>query len=251
LLFATRGLERRRTFQAKRSLDSSLVSTTQDHFAAPQVLPSVMSADFLRLGVQLEALLDAGARVFHVDVMDGHFVPNLTVGPGFARAIAGPIREAGGVLDVHHMVERPGHLIELFAPWSGAISIHPEADPHPHRLLQRIREAGARAGVAINPGTPVEVVAEVAELVDYVNCMGVNPGFAGQAFIATTPAKLRRLRDLLPGDVPIEVDGGIAPDTLPLARDAGASLFVSASSIFDTPDPVAAYRELARLAGTA
>jgi ribulose-phosphate 3-epimerase len=209
-----------------------------------------MSGDFLRLGEQLRALLDAGARVFHVDVMDGHFVPNLTVGPGFTRAVAGPIHAAGGAIDVHLMVERPGHLIELFAPYVDAISIHPEADPHPHRLLQGIREAGCLPGVSINPGTPVDAVAELADLLDYVNCMGVNPGFSGQAFVSTTPAKIRRLRAILPERVAIEVDGGIAPDTLPLARDAGATLFVSASSIFDAPDPVAAYRELVALASS-
>jgi ribulose-phosphate 3-epimerase len=219
-----------------------------DIFSTPQVLPSIMSADFLRLGAQIESLLDAGARVFHVDVMDGHFVPNLTVGTGFTAALAGPVREAGGLVDVHLMVERPGGLIELFAPHADAISVHPEADPHPHRLLQRIRELGCRAGISINPGTPVEAAAELSDLVDYVNCMSVNPGFAGQAFIPTTPSKIRRLRDVLPDHVTIEVDGGIALDTLPLARDAGASLFVSASSIFGTPDPVAAYRDLAAVA---
>jgi ribulose-phosphate 3-epimerase len=224
------------------------VSVPGDIFSTPQVLPSIMSADFLRLGAQIESLTNAGARVFHVDVMDGHFVPNLTVGTGFTAALAGPVREVGGLVDVHLMVERPGALIELFAPHADAISVHPEADPHPHRLLQRIRELGCRAGISINPGTPVEAAAELSDLVDYVNCMSVNPGFAGQAFIPTTPSKIRRLRDVLPDHVAIEVDGGIAIDTLPLARDAGASLFVSASSIFGTPDPVAAYRDLAALA---
>jgi ribulose-phosphate 3-epimerase len=210
-----------------------------------------MSADFLRLGDQVDALMDAGARVFHVDVMDGHFVPNLTVGTGFTAALAAPVRAAGGLVDVHLMVERPGALIELFAPHADAITVHPEADPHPHRLLQRIRELGCRAGVSVNPGTPAEVVTDLVDLLDYVNCMSVNPGFAGQSFITTTPQKIRRLRALLPAHVPIEVDGGIATETLPLARDAGASLFVSASSIFGTADPVAAYRGLAGLAGAA
>jgi ribulose-phosphate 3-epimerase len=227
------------------------MGSVSDHFATPQVLPSVMSADFLRLGSQLDALLGAGARVFHVDVMDGHFVPNLTVGTGFTAALAAPVRAAGGLVDVHLMVERPGLLIELFAPHADAITIHLEADPHPHRLLQRIAELGCRAGLSINPGTPADAVIPFVALVDYVNCMSVNPGFAGQAFIATTPAKLRRLREILPDDVAIEVDGGITRETLPTARDAGASLFVSASSIFGTPDPVAAYRGLAELAGVA
>lgn len=210
-----------------------------------------MSADFMRLGEQIDALMEAGARVFHVDVMDGHFVPNLTVGTGFTAALSAPVRAAGGTVDVHLMVQRPGALIELFAPHADAITVHPEADPHPHRLLQRIRELGCRAGVSVNPGTPAEVVTDLVELLDYVNCMSVNPGFAGQAFIPTTPEKIRRLRALLPANVPIEVDGGIGTETLPLARDAGASLFVSASSIFGTADPVAAYRGLAGLAGAA
>jgi ribulose-phosphate 3-epimerase len=218
-------------------------------FSTPRVLPSIMSADFLRLGDQVASLLGAGARVFHVDVMDAHFVPNLTVGPGFAAALAAPVVAAGGMLDVHLMVERPGPLVELFAPHAGAISVHAEADPHVHRVLGRIRELGKAAGLAINPGTPIDVVEPVVDLVDYVNVMSVNPGFAGQSFIPTTPQRVASLRDLLPDRVAIEVDGGIDPHTLPAARDAGAALFVSASSIFGDPDPVSAYAELAELAG--
>jgi ribulose-phosphate 3-epimerase len=217
-------------------------------FSAPAVLPSVMSADFLRIGDQVAALLGAGARIFHVDVMDGHIVPNLTVGTGFAARLAEPVREAGGFLDVHLMVSRPGTMVELFAPSAGAISVHAEADPHPHRLLGRIRELGCLAGLAINPGTPVGVVEPVADLLDFVNVMSVNPGFAGQSFIPATPRRVAELRALLPDRVAIEVDGGIGPATLPGARDAGASLFVSASSIFGDPDPVAAYTTLAAMA---
>ena len=220
-------------------------------FSTSRVLPSIMSADFLRLGDQIASLLDAGARVFHVDVMDGHFVPNLTVGPGFAASLAGPVRAAGGMLDIHLMVERPGALIELFAPHAGAISVHAEADPHVHRLLGRIRELGCLAGLAVNPGTPIDVVEPVSDLIDFVNVMSVNPGFAGQSFIPATPERIADLRELLPGHVAVEVDGGIGPETLPAARDAGAGLFVSASSIFGEPDPRAAYVELAELAGRA
>ncbi|MCC6829774.1 MAG: ribulose-phosphate 3-epimerase [Thermoleophilia bacterium] len=215
----------------------------------PAVLPSVMSADMLALGAQLDALCHAGARVFHVDVMDGHFVPNLTVGPDFTAAVARAVRPHGGAVDVHLMVERPGPLLELFAPYADAISVHAESDPHVHRLLGEIRRLGCRAGLAVNPGTPVAAVAELAEELDYVNCMSVNPGFAGQSFIATTPAKLARLRDALPDRVLLEVDGGIGPATLPQARDAGAQWLVSASAIFGQPDPVAAYTALAALAG--
>ncbi len=220
-------------------------------FSTPRVLPSIMSADFLRLGDQIASLLDAGARVFHVDVMDGHFVPNLTVGPGFAASLAGPVRAAGGMLDVHLMVDRPGDLIELFAPQAGALSVHAEADPHVHRLLGRIRELGCLAGLAVNPGTPIDVVEPVLDLIDFVNVMSVNPGFAGQSFIPATTHRVADLRALLPEHISIEVDGGIGADTLPAARDAGAGLFVAASSIFGAPDPPAAYVELADLAGRA
>jgi ribulose-phosphate 3-epimerase len=181
--------------------------------------------------------------------MDAHFVPNLTVGPDFARAAAGPIHAAGGFVDVHLMVERPAGVIPLFADRADAISVHIEADPHPHRLLGMIREHGCRAGIALNPGTPVEYVGDLAELVDYVVVMSVNPGYAGQSFIGSTPARVERLRALLPDRVAIEVDGGIGRGNLPAVRAAGAGLFVSASSIFGAPDPVAAYRELAGLAG--
>ncbi len=215
----------------------------------PFVLPSVMSADMTILGTQLAALCAAGAHAFHVDVMDGRFVPNLTVGPDFAAAVARSVRPHGALVDVHLMVERPGYLLEAFAPHADAISVHAEADPHVHRLLGEIRRLGCAAGIAINPGTPIDFVTELAGAIDYVNCMAVNPGFAGQAFIPTTPEKVARLRAELPDDVWIEVDGGIALGTLPAARDAGASWFVSASSIFGAADPIGAYRGLAELAG--
>lgn len=208
-----------------------------------------MSADMLALGAQLGTLIDAGARVFHVDVMDGHFVPNLTVGPDYTAAVARIARSRGAWVDVHLMVERPGYLIDLFAPHADAISVHVEADPHVHRLLGTIRAAGCRAGLAINPGTPVDAVAPLIEQLDYVNVMSVNPGFAGQSFIATTPERVRLLRALLPDRVLIEVDGGIGAATLPAAREAGAEWLVSASSVFGAPDPVAAWSALQDLAG--
>jgi ribulose-phosphate 3-epimerase len=214
----------------------------------PHVLPSLMSAPPLRVGEILDALLDAGARLFHVDVMDGRFVPNLTVGPAFAAAVAGPIHAAGGLVDVHLMVERPGGIIPAFAEAADMISVHYEADPHPHRLLASIRECGCRAGLAVNRGTPAEHVAELADALDYVNCMSIDPGFAGQEFIPATPAKVARLKEVLPERVAIEVDGGVDLDTLPLVRDAGASLFVSATAIFGEADPAAAYLALAGLA---
>jgi ribulose-phosphate 3-epimerase len=215
----------------------------------PHVLPSLMSADFLRVGEQLEGLIGAGARIVHVDVMDGHFVPNLTLGPGFAEAVAGPLHDAGGLIDVHLMVAQPGPLIPAFAGAADAISVHYEADPHPQRLLASIREAGCFAGLAVNRGTPPVLIEELIEDLDYVNCLAISPGFAGQDFIPATVDKLRALRRTLPARVALEVDGGVDHDTLPGARDAGANLFVSASAIFGSPDPVAAYADLAALAG--
>lgn len=211
-----------------------------------QVLPSVMSADMLHLGDQIDALADAGALALHVDVMDNHFVPNLTVGPDFTAAVARAARPRGMLIDVHVMVERPGNLIPLFAAHADAMSVHLEADPHPHRLLGAIRDAGLLAGIAINPGTPADALADLAPMLDYVNCMSVNPGFAGQSFVPGTPAKVRRLRDLLGDDVIIEVDGGVGPSTIDGVRDAGARWLVSASAIFGSPDPIAAYADLAR-----
>jgi ribulose-phosphate 3-epimerase len=207
-----------------------------------------MSADMLALGSQLGALIDAGAQVFHVDVMDAHFVPNLTVGPDFTAAVARVARPRGAWVDVHLMVERPAELIDLFAPHADAISVHVETDPHMHRLLGAIRDVGCRAGVAINPGTPIEAVVPLIERLDYINVMSVNPGFAGQSFIETTPQRVRALRSLLPDRVLIEVDGGIGPATLAGARDAGADWMVSASAVFGAADPISAWSGLQALA---
>jgi ribulose-phosphate 3-epimerase len=212
--------------------------------ATPQVCPSLMSADALRLGEQVGALLDAGARVFHVDVMDGRFVPNLMLGTETTRGVASLVRPRGGLVDVHLMVERPGDAIGWFAAHADMISVHVEADPHPHQLLGEIRAAGCLAGLAINPGTPVDAVAPLLERVDYVNCMGVNPGFSGQSFIPETLGRLTALRDILPDRVALQVDGGIGPANVADARAFGAGLLVSASAIFGAPEPVAAYADL-------
>jgi len=218
-------------------------------FPQRAVLPSLMSADVLDLGRQIDALLQAGARIFHVDVMDGRFVPNLTLGTGFAAAVAPVVRDAGGFLDVHLMVERPGLMVDKFAPHAGAISVHAESDPHVHRLLGQIRDHGCLAGLAINPATPLAAVEPLIEMLDYVNVMCINPGFAGQPFLDTTPERVQRLHQMLPPEIAIQVDGGISVGTLPRVRETGARLFVSASSIFGAPDPVAMYRDLAKAAG--
>jgi ribulose-phosphate 3-epimerase len=215
-----------------------------------RVAPSILSADFARLGEQVEQVMDAGARVIHVDVMDGHFVPPITIGPLHVEALRDLVHDRGGVLDVHLMVERPEHRVEEFAA-AGAdtLIVHWEATPHVHYALKAVREAGLHAGLAINPATPPEAVSGLLESFDHLLCMTVNPGWGGQPYIETSTAKVARLRELLGPDMPIEVDGGIDATTAGLARAAGATLFVAGSSIFGPPDPAEAYREVAAAAG--
>jgi ribulose-phosphate 3-epimerase len=214
------------------------------------VAPSILSADFAHLGEQVGEVLDAGATVIHVDVMDGHFVPPITMGPLVVEAIAEQVHAAGAVVDVHLMIERPERHVQAFAD-AGAdgITLHVEATPHVHYALQAVREAGCRAGVALNPGTPVEAVEGLAGSADIVLCMTVNPGWGGQKFIETSIERLRRLRPLVPDDVPIEVDGGIDTETGPGCVEAGAGLFVAGSAVFGAPDPAEAYTRLAASIG--
>jgi ribulose-phosphate 3-epimerase len=215
-----------------------------------RVVPSILSADFARLGEQVALVMDAGARVIHVDVMDGHFVPPITIGPLVVAALRDLVHERGGVLDVHLMVERPEHRVEEFAA-AGADSliVHWEATPHVHYALKAAREAGLHAALAINPATSPESIMSLAGAFDHLLCMTVNPGWGGQPYIETSTAKLVRLRELLGPDLPIEVDGGIDPATAGPVAAAGATLFVAGSSIFGAPDPAAAYREIAAAAG--
>jgi ribulose-phosphate 3-epimerase len=215
--------------------------------ASPRVAPSILSADFSRLGEQVEAVMQAGARVIHVDVMDGHFVPPITIGDLVARSINEQVHEAGGILDVHLMIERPEGQIAAFAQ-AGAdvITIHQEATPHVHYALKAIREAGCLAGLAICPGTSAGTVAEVSHDVDLLLCMTVNPGWGGQAFIEHSIQKLERLKRMLPPEVAIEVDGGVDASTAPRCAAAGASVFVAGSAVFGASDPAAAYEEIDR-----
>jgi ribulose-phosphate 3-epimerase len=194
--------------------------------------------------------MDAGARAIHVDVMDGHFVPPITIGPVIVESIRDQVHGAGGILDCHLMVERPERQIDQFATaGADSITIQAEATPNVHYALGQIRAGGCTAGLAINPGTPVEVVRELRESVDLVLCMTVNPGWGGQAFIRTSPDKILRLRDVLGPDVPLQVDGGIGVVTAKVAADAGATLFVAGSAVFGAPDPAAAYSAIAEAAG--
>jgi ribulose-phosphate 3-epimerase len=215
-----------------------------------RVAPSILAANFARLGEQVAEVMDAGARVIHVDVMDGHFVPPISIGALIVDAIRDQVHDANGVLDVHLMVERPERRIEEFAAaGADSIAVHVEATPHVHYALHAVREAGLHAGLALNPGTPPEVVAPLSEVFDHVLCMTVNPGWGGQPYIPTSTAKVARLRELLGDGVPIEVDGGIDAATAGPAAGAGATLFVAGSSVFGSPDPGAAYREVAAAAG--
>jgi ribulose-phosphate 3-epimerase len=215
-----------------------------------RVAPSILAADFSRLGEQIEQVMDAGARVIHVDVMDGHFVPPISIGAMVAASIEELVHGRGGMLDVHLMVERPERRVEEFAA-AGADTLiaHWEATPHVHYALKAIRDAGMRAGLAINPATAPESIMSLAGAFDQLLCMTVNPGWGGQPYIETSTAKVARLRELLGPEVPIEVDGGIDAATARETAEAGASVFVAGSSIFGAVDAAEAYRQIAAAAG--
>ena len=214
-----------------------------------RVAPSILSADFARLGAQVEEVMDAGARVIHVDVMDGHFVPPISIGALIVDALRELVHGRDGMLDVHLMVERPERRVADFvAAGADSIAVHWEATPHVHYALKAVREAGLGAGLAINPATPPEMTTGLTDELDHVLCMTVNPGWGGQPYIESSTAKVARLRELLGPDVPIEVDGGIDAATAEATAAAGATVFVAGSSIFGSPDPAAAYREIAAAA---
>jgi ribulose-phosphate 3-epimerase len=215
-----------------------------------RVAPSILSADFARLGAQVEQVMAAGARVIHVDVMDGHFVPPITIGPLIVGALADQVHSAGGMLDVHLMIERPErHVAEFARAGADVISLHAEATPHLHYALAAVRDAGCLAGAAINPATPVQALAEVAGALDLALCMSVNPGWGGQPFIAASLGKLARLRALVGEGTPIEVDGGVDQTTAAGCAEQGATLLVAGSAVFAAAEPADAYAAIAAAAG--
>jgi ribulose-phosphate 3-epimerase len=202
-----------------------------------RIAPSILSADFARLGEEIAAVSAAGADFIHVDVMDGHFVPNLTIGPMVVRAIRGATKTP---FDVHLMISPVDPYIADFVK-AGAdiLTVHPEAGPHLHRTLQAIRAAGARPGVALNPATPASAIEPVIGDVDLVLVMSVNPGFGGQSFIDSALRKIERLRRVIDAsgrDIRLEVDGGVKVDNIRRIADAGADTFVAGSAIFGKPD---------------
>jgi ribulose-phosphate 3-epimerase len=212
------------------------------------IAPSILAADFGHLSEQVGTVLGAGARVIHVDVMDGHFVPPITMGPLVVEAIADQVHDAGAKVDVHLMIERPERQVEAFAK-AGADSItaHVEATPHLHYALQAIEAAGCLTGLALNPGTPLEAVGELEP--DMVLCMTVNPGWGGQAFLEHSLSRLERLRALIGPDRALEVDGGIDAETAARCAAAGATVFVAGTAVFGAEDPVQAVQAISAAIG--
>ena len=214
-----------------------------------EVEPSIYAADLARLEDDLAGLLDAGAKIFQFDVGDGHFVEPITIGPIVLQAISPLFRERSGILDVHLMVDNPEHHFEMFAK-AGADNV----TAHVEIVGDRVTETAAHAraldlgfGLAVSPDTPVEEAAAHAADIDLILVMGVHPGYSGQAFIPETTDRVRRLRELLPEEVAIQVDGGVGAENVEELHDAGATLFVAGSSVFDGVDPPSAYRRLAEL----
>lgn len=216
-----------------------------------KIAPSLLSADFSNLERDIKMVESAGAHLLHIDVMDGHFVPNITMGPVVVKAIR---KVASIPLDVHLMIENPGDYVDAFVD-AGAdyVTIHVEAAPHLHRVLQKIRARGVKTGVSLNPHTPLSSIEEVLDDLDLILIMSVNPGFGGQGFITNTLNKLRRLKKMLVAHnadhIEVEVDGGIKLDNIKEVSDAGTDIFVSGSGIFGVKDPVNEIKEMLSILG--
>jgi ribulose-phosphate 3-epimerase len=209
------------------------------------VEPSLYAADFSRLGEQIETLLGAGARVFHFDVGDGHFVEPITIGPVVLESISPAVHAAGGVLDCHLMVDNPErHIPQIARAGGDSVTFHVEVAPEPERVVALARAHGLGVGLAFKPGIAVAAAAAAAADVDLVLCMSIDPGYSGQAFMPDALPRIRELRKAVREDVHVQVDGGIAPENAGAVREAGANLLVAGSAIFAAPDPAAAFRAL-------
>ncbi|HMS08332.1 MAG TPA: ribulose-phosphate 3-epimerase [Pyrinomonadaceae bacterium] len=210
-----------------------------------RIAPSILSANFVRLGEEIAAVEAGGATILHVDVMDGRFVPNITIGLPVVKSIR---KSTSMTIDTHLMIVEPGnYAVQFVDAGADMVSVHIEADPHVHRTLQGIRQAGAKAGVVINPGTPISALAEAIYHADFVLLMSVNPGFGGQRFIPRSIGRLKELRQMITErglDVKIEIDGGIDLTNVAEVADAGAEIMVAGSAVFGTDDPAEAVRAL-------
>jgi ribulose-phosphate 3-epimerase len=217
----------------------------RDWIRTVEIEPSLYAGDFTGLGEQIEVLLRAGARVFHFDVGDGHFVPPVTIGPVVLRSIAPLVHQGGGIMDCHLMVDNPSHHFREIAESGGdSVTFHYEVAGDPRETLAAVREHGLGAGLAFNPESQPEDVAAVAEGFDLVLCMSIHPGYSGQEFMPEAVDRVRRLRAALPDDVYVQVDGGLGPENVRDVYEAGARLLVAGSSIFGREDLTRAYRRL-------